>query len=251
MIVYHKDWTCFLLRIGFSARLRSSLLICRIPSPLDHIKFYYKVSLITLCFISVFPLQLLPTTFIVSCVSGTFEWNRVCLQCPVGSYQPNIGSTQCTTCHASKVTAYPGATSPDQCIDAGMWLLHDKIAHFLFFTKILLALSNHLYQWLYQLMLYNDKFYILTKIKPSVFLVIYLFHLFYIIFIKMNSEYLSNLRICFVIYPLFEFFSPHSCVKYWFDVPGWNINKSHHKRSGRYWKTYSVLCNTSLWTEHC
>ena len=46
----------------------------------------------------------------------------MCLQCPVGSYQPNIGSTQCKTCHASKVTGYPGATSPDQCIDAGMWL---------------------------------------------------------------------------------------------------------------------------------
>ena len=57
--------------------------------------------------------------FKVPCVPGSYEWNRVCLSCPVGSHQSAFGTTRCNECTKMQVTEDVGATSPSQCIRPG------------------------------------------------------------------------------------------------------------------------------------
>ena len=57
----------------------------------------------------------------VLCAAGTFEWNRKCLPCPIGTYQTLSGQTQCEECGDTKVTVNTGAASQFHCVDPSMY----------------------------------------------------------------------------------------------------------------------------------
>ena len=58
--------------------------------------------------------------FLVPCIPGTFKWNKLCLKCPIGSYQSYSGSETCHLCDEFKVTEENGATSVHQCGESGL-----------------------------------------------------------------------------------------------------------------------------------
>lgn len=50
-----------------------------------------------------------------NCPPGTYL-NNVCVECPIGFYQPNIGQLDCIQCPASTpITNFPGSTSLNDC----------------------------------------------------------------------------------------------------------------------------------------
>ena len=69
--------------------------------------------------------------FLVSCEPGSYsvysERTRVfngegltervpeCIPCPIGSYEPRVGSDECITCPEFRTTSSQGATSREQC----------------------------------------------------------------------------------------------------------------------------------------
>lgn len=52
----------------------------------------------------------------VPCEPGTYESNRFCISCPVGSYQPSFGMTNCKMCEQGKVTENVAATGLHDCV---------------------------------------------------------------------------------------------------------------------------------------
>ena len=58
------------------------------------------------------------SSFTVNCAPGFYAMsNGSCVPCPVGTYQPNEGSTDCLKCPYRLSKTEPGAVLESHCID--------------------------------------------------------------------------------------------------------------------------------------